>query len=241
MCWTNANIRPSTVVKLGQEVDVVILDVQESKNRLSLSMKQTQNNPWITFKETYNDGSQVIGNISSIADFGLFIKLPGGIDGLVRLTNILQEKYSSDELESVFSIGQQIKVKVLDIDAEKKRIGLSIQQSKDIISVNNIVKKDAIVSTAAQTQSIDTRLLSVLKDYLIFVDTCSLMEGSSKEVFSNDFCEQLVKNNRKIKILDRVLVELNNHINSKGIGPLTGAPTQPRAWTWVDIRPLYSV
>jgi predicted RNA-binding protein with RPS1 domain len=217
MCWTNANIRPSTVVKLGQEVDVVILDVQESKNRLSLSMKQTQNNPWITFKETYNDGSQVIGNISSIADFGLFIKLPGGIDGLVRLTNILQEKYSSDELESVFSIGQQIKVKVLDIDAEKKRIGLSIQQSKDIISVNNIVKKDAIVSTAAQTQSIDTRLLSVLKDYLIFVDTCSLMEGSSKEVFSNDFCEQLVKNNRKIKILDRVLVELNNHINSNHV------------------------
>jgi len=213
MDWTSVNIRPSAVVKLGQEVDVVVLDVHESKNRLSLSMRQAQINPWATFKETYNKGSEIIGIISSITDFGLFIELPGGIDGLVRLTNILQEKYSSDELESVFSIGQQVKVEVLDIDAEKKRIGLSIQQSKDIFSVNNTTKKKN-VSDTSQTQLLDPALSSVINDYLIFIDTCSLMEDGSKDVFSNELCEQLVKNDRKIKILDRVLVELNNHINS---------------------------
>ena len=216
MDWTSVNIRPSAVVKLGQEVDVVVLDLHESKNRLSLSMKQAQINPWATFKETYNKGSEIIGNISSITDFGLFIELPGGIDGLVHLTNILQEKYSSDELESVFSIGQQVKVEVLDIDAEKKRISLSIQQPKDIISVNDTTKKKT-ASDTFQTQLLDPALLSVIKDYLIFVDTCSLMEDGSKDIFSNEFCDQLVKNNRKIKILDRVLVELNNHINSNNV------------------------
>lgn len=214
MDWTNANVNPSNIVKLGQKVEVVVLDIQESKQRLSLSMKQAQDDPWLTFKDTHTEGDEIIGSISSIVDFGLFIELPGGINGLAHLKNISQERYSLGDLQSTFSIGQQVKVKVLDIDTEAKRIGLSIQQSRDIAPVDNVINKENTASGASQIQPLDPVLLSIIKDYLIFIDTCSLMEEDSKKVFSNEFCEQLVKNERKIKILDRVLVELNNHINS---------------------------
>ena len=217
MDWKNTNIHPSKIVKVGQEVNVVVLDVQESNRRISLSMKQAQGNPWIAFKETYNKGSKILGTISSVTDFGLFIELPGGIDGLAHLADVLQGKYSIESLKSNFSVDQQIKVEVLDIDAEKQRIGLSIQQLKDITPINNVVKKKNTIHNTSQEQLLDPALSSMIKNYLIFVDTCSLMENGSKDVFSDEFCEQLVKNDRKVKILERVLVELNNHISGNHI------------------------
>ncbi|MDP6974637.1 MAG: 30S ribosomal protein S1 [Gammaproteobacteria bacterium] len=128
MDWTNANARPSKFVKLGQEVEVVILDVQESKNRISLSMKQAQENPWEAFETNHSKGDKINVTIKSITDFGLFVGLPGGIDGLIHLADISWDKLSADEIVSSYSKGQELDVIVLNIDAEKERISLGIKQ-----------------------------------------------------------------------------------------------------------------
>ena len=128
MDWTNANARPSKFVKLGQEVDVVVLDVQESKHRISLSMKQAKENPWEAFEGSYNKGDNINVTVKSITDFGLFVGLPGGIDGLIHLADISWEKQSADQTVSAYSKGQELDVVILNIDAEKERISLGIKQ-----------------------------------------------------------------------------------------------------------------
>ena len=128
MDWTNANARPSKFVKLGQEVDVVVLDVQESKHRISLSMKQAKENPWEAFEGSYNKGDNINVTVKSITDFGLFVGLPGGIDGLIHLADISWKKQSADEIVSTYSKGQDLDVVILNIDAEKERISLGIKQ-----------------------------------------------------------------------------------------------------------------
>lgn len=147
MDWTNANARPSKIVKLGQEVDVVILDVQESKHRISLSMKQAQENPWEAFEATHNKGDKINVKIKSITDFGIFVGLPGGIDGLIHLADISWEKQSSDQLVSSYSKGQDLEVVIINIDAEKERISLGLKQlsEDDFMSFASSNKKGAIV------------------------------------------------------------------------------------------------
>lgn len=136
MDWTNANARPSKFVKLGQEVDVVVLDVQESRHRISLSMKQAKENPWEAFEGSYNKGDNLNVTVKSITDFGLFVGLPGGIDGLIHLADISWEKQSADQIVSNYSKGQELDVVILNIDAEKERISLGIKQlTSDIFSL----------------------------------------------------------------------------------------------------------
>ena len=131
MDWTNANARPSKFVKLGQEVEVVVLDVQEARHRISLSMKQAQENPWESFEGDFMKGDKINVVVKSITDFGLFVGLPGGIDGLIHLADISWEKQSADQIVSDFSKGQELDVVILNIDAEKERISLGIKQLTD--------------------------------------------------------------------------------------------------------------
>ncbi len=147
MDWTNANVRPSKIVKLGQEVEVVVLDIQESKHRISLSMKQAQENPWEAFEVTHNKGDKIPVSVKSITDFGLFVGLPGGIDGLIHLADISWEKQSSDQLVSSYSKGQELEVIILNIDAEKERISLGIKQllEDDFMQYASANRKDSIV------------------------------------------------------------------------------------------------
>ena len=147
MDWTNANARPSKFVKLGQEVEVVILDVQESKHRISLSMKQAQENPWEAFETNHSKGDKINVTIKSITDFGLFVGLPGGIDGLIHLADISWDKLSADEIVSSYSKGQELDVIVLNIDAEKERISLGIKQlsENDFSKFATANKKGSIV------------------------------------------------------------------------------------------------
>lgn len=126
--WTNANARAAKLVKLGQEVDVVILDIIEKTHRISLSMKQALENPWQVFDATHSKGDKILVQIKSITDFGLFAGLPGGIDGLIHLADIYWTKKSSEEVAKEFQKGQEIEVLVLNIDAEKERISLGIKQ-----------------------------------------------------------------------------------------------------------------
>jgi len=147
MDWTNANARPSKFVKLGQEVDVVVLDVQESKHRISLSMKQAKENPWEAFEGVHKRNDKIKVIIKSITDFGIFVGLPGGIDGLIHLADISWEKQSADQIVSNYSKGQEIDVVILNIDAEKERISLGIKQLKsdDFSQYFSVNSKGSIV------------------------------------------------------------------------------------------------
>jgi small subunit ribosomal protein S1 len=150
MDWTNANTRPSKFVKLGQEVEVVVLDVQESKHRISLSIKQARENPWEAFESSHNKGDNINVIIKSITDFGLFVGLPGGIDGLIHLADISWEKQSADQIVSTYSKGQELDVVILNIDAEKERISLGIKQliSDDFFKYASANTKGSIVKGA---------------------------------------------------------------------------------------------
>ena len=162
MDWTNANARPSKFVKLGQEVDVVVLDVQESKHRISLSMKQAKENPWEAFEGTHNKGDMINVTVKSITDFGLFVGLPGGIDGLIHLADISWEKQSADQIVSTYSKGQELDVVILNIDAEKERISLGIKQltSDNFSQFASANSKGAIVK--GTIQEVDARGAVVL-------------------------------------------------------------------------------
>ncbi len=134
MDWTNKNVNPAKVVHTGQEVEVMVLDVDEERRRISLGLKQCKANPWKEFAENYNRGDKVSGQIKSITDFGIFIGLPGNIDGLVHLSDISWDQPGEEAVRN-YQKGQQIEAMVLSIDPERERISLGIKQlAKDPFS-----------------------------------------------------------------------------------------------------------
>src|SRR5262245_53531053 len=134
MDWTNKNVNPAKVVHVGQEVEVMVLDIDEERRRISLGLKQCKANPWKEFADNYNRGDKVQGQIKSITDFGIFIGLPGGIDGLVHLSDISWDVPGEEAVRN-FQKGQQLEAMVLTIDPERERISLGIKQlAKDPFS-----------------------------------------------------------------------------------------------------------
>nr|WP_238376498.1 30S ribosomal protein S1 [Thiobacillus denitrificans] len=127
MDWTNKNVSPSKIVQLGDEVEVMVLDIDEDKRRISLGMKQCKSNPWEDFAMNHKKGDKVSGAIKSITDFGVFIGLPGGIDGLVHLSD-LSWSVPGEEAVRNFRKGQDVEAVVLGIDLERERISLGIKQ-----------------------------------------------------------------------------------------------------------------
>ena len=127
MDWTNKNIHPSKLVQTGDEVDVIVLDIDQERRRISLGMKQCQPNPWEEFAALHNKGDRVSGQIKSITDFGIFIGLPGGIDGLVHLSDVSWVDEGEDALRN-YKKGTQIETVVLAVDTERERISLGIKQ-----------------------------------------------------------------------------------------------------------------
>ncbi|MEL0037198.1 MAG: 30S ribosomal protein S1, partial [Gammaproteobacteria bacterium] len=127
MDWTNKNIHPSKVVNLGDEVEVMVLDIDEERRRISLGIKQCVPNPWNEFAATANKGDKVAGKIKSITDFGIFIGLDGGIDGLVHLSDI-SWTLPGEEAVRDFKKGDDVEAVVLSVDAERERISLGIKQ-----------------------------------------------------------------------------------------------------------------
>lgn len=125
--WTNKNIHPSKVVQLGTEVEVKVLDIDEEHRRISLGLKQCMDNPWVRFAEKHKEGDKVTGVIKSITDFGIFIGLEGGIDGLVHLSDISWSD-SGEQAAKIYKKGQEIDTMVRSIDAERERISLGIKQ-----------------------------------------------------------------------------------------------------------------
>ncbi|MFT6733711.1 MAG: small subunit ribosomal protein S1 [Polaribacter sp.] len=127
MDWTNKNIHPSKVVNLGDEVEVMVLDIDEERRRISLGLKQCITNPWNDFASKFNKNDKVMGNIKSITDFGIFIGLDGGIDGLVHLSDI-SWSLTGEEAVKDFNKGDEVEAIVLSVDSERERISLGIKQ-----------------------------------------------------------------------------------------------------------------
>ncbi|MEO5342276.1 MAG: 30S ribosomal protein S1 [Gammaproteobacteria bacterium SHHR-1] len=127
MDWTNKNIHPSKVVSLGDEVEVMVLDIDEERRRISLGMKQCQENPWDAFAGKFNKGDHISGKIKSITDFGIFIGLDGNIDGLVHLSDISWDDTGEDVIRN-YKKGDEIETVVLAVDPERERISLGIKQ-----------------------------------------------------------------------------------------------------------------
>lgn len=126
MDWTNKNVHPSKVVQVGQEVEVMLLDIDQERRRISLGMKQCQQNPWEAFAAQHKKGDRLTGKIKSITDFGVFVGLEGSIDGLVHLSDLSWDQ-SGEEAVKAFSKGQEVETLVLSIDVERERIALSIK------------------------------------------------------------------------------------------------------------------
>jgi small subunit ribosomal protein S1 len=127
MDWTNKNVHPSKIVSLGDEVEVMVLDIDEERRRVSLGIKQCKPNPWDEFAATHKKGDHVTGNIKSITDFGIFIGLDGGIDGLIHLSDISWDDEGEEAIRN-FKKGDEVETVVLSVDPERERISLGIKQ-----------------------------------------------------------------------------------------------------------------
>ena len=161
MDWTNKNVNPSRVVQVGEEVEVMVIEIDEERRRISLGIKQCQSNPWAEFSTTFNRNDKVSGQIKSITDFGIFIGLEGGIDGLVHLSDISWEMPGEEAVHN-YKKGQEIEAAVLAIDSERERISLGIKQlDKDPFSAwlaehpKNSIVKGTVTEVDARGATVD--------------------------------------------------------------------------------------
>ncbi|MEM6512811.1 MAG: 30S ribosomal protein S1 [Pseudomonadota bacterium] len=161
MDWTNKNVNPSRIVQVGEEVEVMVLEIDEERRRISLGIKQCKSNPWAEFAATFNRNDKVSGQIKSITDFGIFIGLDGGIDGLVHLSDISWDLPGEEAVRN-YSKGQEIEAAVLAIDAERERISLGIKQlEKDPFSgwladhPKNSIVKGTVIEVEPRGATID--------------------------------------------------------------------------------------
>ncbi|MDT8397667.1 MAG: 30S ribosomal protein S1 [Pseudomonadales bacterium] len=146
MDWTNKNIHPSKIVQLGDEVEVMVLDIDQERRRISLGLKQCQQNPWDAFAEKFNKGDRISGNIKSITDFGIFIGLDGDIDGLVHLSDISWDEPGEQAVRQ-YTKGDKLETVILSVDPERERISLGIKQLSDdpFVNVAGEYEKGSIV------------------------------------------------------------------------------------------------
>jgi small subunit ribosomal protein S1 len=153
MSWVKKNVHPNKIVNPGQEVEVMVLEVDSNKRRISLGLKQCLENPWNAFAEAHPAGDVLEGEIRNITEFGLFVGLPGDIDGMVHLSDLSWDK-AGDEAVKEYQKGQTVEVKVLDVDPEKERISLGIKQlaSDPMAKVSSLKKGDVVTVTVAEVQ-----------------------------------------------------------------------------------------
>jgi small subunit ribosomal protein S1 len=161
MSWTKKNVHPGKIVSTSQQVDVQILEVDPNKRRISLGLKQTQDNPWDSFLSVHPKGSTVEGPIRNITEFGLFVGLDSGIDGMVHLSDLDWNK-PGDELIKNYKKGDVVKAVVLDVDASKERISLGIKQlgGDPIDSMSKLKKGDQVTCevTAIQENGVEAKI-----------------------------------------------------------------------------------
>ncbi len=199
MDWTSKNVNPAKIVALGDEVEVMVLDIDEERRRISLGIKQCQANPWDEFAASHDKGSKVSGQIKSITDFGIFIGLDGGIDGLVHLSDISWNDTGEDAIRN-FKKGEEIEAVVLAVDAERERISLGIKQ----------MDQDPLSAYLAEHQK-----GSIVKGSVIAIDakaaTIQLSEGIEGILKASEYALD------KIEDLSKVLKE-GDEVEAKFMG-----------------------
>ena len=160
MDWTNKNVHPSKLVQVAEEVDVVILDIDVERRRISLGMKQCQPNPWEQFAATHNKGDRVVGTIKSITDFGIFIGLEGDIDGLVHLSDITWSG-TGEEFIHGYSKGDEVETVVLAVDADRERISLGVKQMEKDPFSNYVAENSKGSIVKAVIESVEMRSVTL--------------------------------------------------------------------------------
>jgi small subunit ribosomal protein S1 len=160
MDWTNKNVHPSKLVQIAEEVEVVILDIDAERRRISLGMKQCQPNPWEQFAATHNKGDRVVGTIKSITDFGIFIGLDGDIDGLVHLSDITWSG-TGEEFIHGYSKGDELETVVLAVDAERERISLGVKQMEKDPFSNYVAENSKGSIVKAVVESVEMRSVTL--------------------------------------------------------------------------------
>ncbi|RMC95963.1 30S ribosomal protein S1 [Aquitalea sp. FJL05] len=156
MDWTNKNVHPSKVVQVGDEVEVMILEIDEDRRRISLGMKQCLANPWNEFADNFHKGDKLKGAIKSITDFGVFVGLPGGIDGLVHLSDLSWNETGEDAVRK-FKKGDEVEAVVLSIDVEKERISLGIKQLEGDPFNNYVAMNDKGALVKGTVKAVDAK------------------------------------------------------------------------------------
>jgi small subunit ribosomal protein S1 len=147
MSWTKKNVHPGKIVSTSQEVEVMVLEVDPDKRRISLGLKQTLANPWETFADKFPVGSTIEGEVKNKTEFGLFVGLEGDVDGMVHLSDLDWNRSGEEALED-YNRGDMVKAKVLDVDVEKERISLGIKQvgNDPIAEAGDTLRKGAVVT-----------------------------------------------------------------------------------------------
>ncbi len=216
MDWTNKNIHPSKVVQLGDEVEVMVLDIDEDRRRISLGIKQCHANPWEEFSSRFNKEDKVTGKIKSITDFGIFIGLDGGIDGLVHLSDISWHDTGEDAVRK-YKKGDEIETVILSVDPERERISLGIKQLErdpfaEFVQVND---KGAIITGTVKSVDAKAAILELAADVEA---TLKASEMSQDRI--EDLTTQLKEGDEveaKIINIDRKNRVINLSVKSKDI------------------------
>ena len=170
MDWTNKNVHPSKITTLGDEVEVMVLDVDEDRRRISLGMKQCKTNPWEEFTALYKKGDKVTGQIKSITDFGIFIGLDGGIDGLIHLSDLSWDEEGEDVLRD-YNKGDDVEAIVLAVDPDRERISLGVKQAQgdpfsDFVAVNGKGSKVSGVVGTVDARGATVSLVDGIEGYV---------------------------------------------------------------------------
>ena len=160
MDWTNKNIHPSKIVSIGEEVEVIILDIDEERRRISLGIKQCKPNPWEEFGTRFNKGDKISGKIKSITDFGIFIGLDGGIDGLVHLSDISWD-LPGEEAVREYNKGDEIETVILSVDPERERISLGVKQRIDDPFMNFISENEKGAIVKGVVSDVDAKAATI--------------------------------------------------------------------------------
>jgi|TARA_R110002072_G_scaffold98488_1_gene216635 small subunit ribosomal protein S1 len=156
MDWTNKNVHPSKIVNLGDELEVMVLDIDEERRRISLGIKQCQQNPWDAFGSQYGKGDKISGSIKSITDFGIFIGLEGNIDGLVHLSDISWNETGEEAVRN-YKKGDEIETVILSIDSERERISLGVKQLEDDPFSNYVAENDRGAIVTGEVIEVDAK------------------------------------------------------------------------------------
>ena len=199
MDWTNKNVHPSKIVDLGQEVDVMILEIDEERRRISLGIKQCFSNPWSDFAAKKNKGDKVSGTIKSITDFGIFIGLEGGIDGLVHLSDISWHDNGEESVRN-YKKGDEVETSILSIDSERERISLGIKQLSDDPFMGFVMGNEKGSIVKGKVINVDEKMATI-----------SLSENVEATLKASEFSRDSVSDLKsKLKLDDEVEAKIIN-------------------------------